>query len=162
MKVNASETYTYFHMNNMSSSRPKPYHEGLIVPLLSSSTSKDSKDSKDSNNEDLDLDVDVNVCSICLSNDMFTSKSWVIMKHCPHTFHRHCIDLWLESHETCPLCMQNVYTGDTNDTNIENANRNNPICICLVCLGCCLMSLSIIGIFVWVIVYAIQKSSHKY
>lgn len=49
----------------------------------------------------------VQECSICLSNDEFTYKSWVELK-CGHCFHRHCIDLWLENHRTCPICIQEV------------------------------------------------------
>ena len=46
-------------------------------------------------------------CSICIHNDVFTYKNWVKLK-CGHCFHRHCIDLWLENHKTCPICIQDV------------------------------------------------------
>ena len=46
-------------------------------------------------------------CSICMSNDQFTYKNWIELR-CGHCFHRHCIDLWLENHRTCPICVQDV------------------------------------------------------
>lgn len=58
-------------------------------------------------------------CPICISNDGFTYKSWVELK-CGHCFHRHCIDLWLENRQTCPICVQDV-------ENIENIENDDTI-----------------------------------
>jgi hypothetical protein len=63
-------------------------------------------------------------CSICMSNDQFTYKNWAELRKCKHSFHHHCIDLWLEKHRTCPICVQDV--DDDNDENNEN-NRYPPI-----------------------------------
>jgi len=49
-------------------------------------------------------------CNICLDNDCFTYKSWVKLG-CLHYFHRHCIDLWTEDRETCPICRENIHNS---------------------------------------------------
>jgi RNA polymerase subunit RPABC4/transcription elongation factor Spt4 len=66
-----------------------PYTTGLSMPFLDN-----EKGQKE-------------VCPICLDNDQFTYKSWVKTK-CSHYFHRHCIDLWLETRKVCPICIQEI------------------------------------------------------
>lgn len=60
-------------------------------------------------NEKTDLDIFSNeteepiVCVIChqnLENNTIARK----INHCSHTFHVHCIDQWLSSHNNCPTC----------------------------------------------------------
>ncbi|XP_010541177.1 PREDICTED: RING-H2 finger protein ATL81-like [Tarenaya hassleriana] len=42
-------------------------------------------------------------CSICLSD--FSDEDTVrLITACRHAFHADCIDLWFESHKTCPVC----------------------------------------------------------
>lgn len=42
-------------------------------------------------------------CSICLTE--FEVKEIVrLIPHCKHLFHPQCLDTWLSSHRTCPLC----------------------------------------------------------
>mmetsp|Transcript_2266 Transcript_2266/g.3225 ORF Transcript_2266/g.3225 Transcript_2266/m.3225 type:complete len:196 (+) Transcript_2266:99-686(+) len=43
-------------------------------------------------------------CSICLS--MYVIDEYLCRVPCPskHLFHRDCINLWLDSHQNCPLC----------------------------------------------------------
>ncbi|KAL2925359.1 RING-H2 finger protein ATL57 [Bienertia sinuspersici] len=42
-------------------------------------------------------------CAICLSE--FEDREWIKeIPYCGHVFHVECIDTWLESHVTCPLC----------------------------------------------------------
>ncbi len=48
------------------------------------------------------------VCSIC------TEKCFLIdykLMSCKHIFHRNCIDEWLKTSRTCPLCRANVVRG---------------------------------------------------
>ncbi|KAI4325141.1 hypothetical protein MLD38_030564 [Melastoma candidum] len=46
-------------------------------------------------------------CSICLS--VFDDGDRVrILPNCEHTFHGECIDRWLESSTTCPVCRAHV------------------------------------------------------
>jgi hypothetical protein len=62
-------------------------------------------------------------CPICLDNDSFTRKSWVKL-HCLHLFHRHCIKIWMEKKDTCPVCVQSIRNNDNKDNkdiqNIQN------------------------------------------
>ena len=75
-------------------------------------------------------------CSICLDNNEFTYKSWVKLG-CNHYFHRHCIDLWLEQRQTCPICVQNIY----------NTNSTKNIWSILGVLCCCVLIILIGLIF---------------
>ncbi|XP_057807544.1 RING-H2 finger protein ATL63-like [Salvia miltiorrhiza] len=42
-------------------------------------------------------------CSICL-NDVRGGDGYRKLAECGHGFHARCIDVWLRSHSTCPLC----------------------------------------------------------
>lgn len=46
-------------------------------------------------------------CAICLVE--FEDDSLLrLLTLCYHVFHQECIDLWLESHTTCPVCRRNL------------------------------------------------------
>lgn len=46
-------------------------------------------------------------CAICLVE--FRSIDVLrLLTTCCHVFHQECIDLWLESHRTCPVCRRNL------------------------------------------------------
>ncbi|CAN1186698.1 RING-H2 finger protein ATL51 [Linum perenne] len=47
-------------------------------------------------------------CSVCLSEFEEEDKVRLLPK-CNHAFHVPCIDYWLKSHATCPLCRANIY-----------------------------------------------------
>ncbi|KAI9080152.1 hypothetical protein K1719_037830 [Acacia pycnantha] len=42
-------------------------------------------------------------CAICLS-EFEIGETVKIVPNCKHVFHRECIDTWLSSHVTCPIC----------------------------------------------------------
>ncbi|KAJ4781986.1 RING-H2 finger protein ATL2 [Rhynchospora pubera] len=46
-------------------------------------------------------------CSICLGV-LEEDDSVRVMHNCMHLFHQDCIDKWLQSHVTCPICRANV------------------------------------------------------
>ncbi|KAI9123300.1 hypothetical protein K1719_006189 [Acacia pycnantha] len=46
-------------------------------------------------------------CAVCLS-DFEDNESGRVLPKCNHTFHVECIDMWLQSHSTCPLCRSLV------------------------------------------------------
>lgn len=46
-------------------------------------------------------------CAICLSE--FSDDDMLrLLNACCHVFHQECIDLWLESHKTCPVCRRSL------------------------------------------------------
>ncbi|KAI3869175.1 hypothetical protein MKX03_028781 [Papaver bracteatum] len=46
-------------------------------------------------------------CAVCLSE--FNDDDIIrLITMCNHSFHPECIDLWLESHTTCPVCRLNL------------------------------------------------------
>ncbi|KAK3220372.1 hypothetical protein Dsin_014342 [Dipteronia sinensis] len=46
-------------------------------------------------------------CAICLAE--FRDDSMLrLLTVCYHVFHQECIDLWLESHKTCPVCRRDL------------------------------------------------------
>ncbi|XP_071721994.1 RING-H2 finger protein ATL30-like [Rutidosis leptorrhynchoides] len=46
-------------------------------------------------------------CAICLG-DFRDDELLRLITVCYHIFHQECIDLWLESHKTCPVCRGNL------------------------------------------------------
>lgn len=57
--------------------------------------------------------VDSHLCSVCLSttqprNDR-SHRRFLKRLSCGHTFHPLCIDRWLSTHITCPLCRVPCY-----------------------------------------------------
>ncbi|PIN05123.1 hypothetical protein CDL12_20121 [Handroanthus impetiginosus] len=46
-------------------------------------------------------------CAICLV-EFNSSDVLRLLPPCYHVFHQECIDLWLESHKTCPVCRRNL------------------------------------------------------
>jgi len=49
-------------------------------------------------------------CSVCLSEVADGEKLRTLPK-CAHGFHVECIDMWFQSHDTCPLCRAPVGAG---------------------------------------------------
>ncbi|CAA0829497.1 RING-H2 finger protein ATL3 [Striga hermonthica] len=46
-------------------------------------------------------------CAVCLS-DISQGEKTRLLPKCSHGFHLDCIDMWFESHSTCPLCRNPV------------------------------------------------------
>ncbi|GAV92069.1 zf-RING_2 domain-containing protein [Cephalotus follicularis] len=46
-------------------------------------------------------------CSVCLS-EFEEDESLRLLPECNHAFHLPCIDTWLKSHPSCPLCRANI------------------------------------------------------
>lgn len=46
-------------------------------------------------------------CSVCLYDVKLGEKCRKLQK-CGHVFHVNCVDIWLRSHWTCPLCRRKV------------------------------------------------------
>ncbi|KAH6762574.1 RING/U-box superfamily protein [Perilla frutescens var. hirtella] len=46
-------------------------------------------------------------CAVCL-NEFEDDETLRLLPKCDHVFHPECIDAWLESHVTCPVCRANL------------------------------------------------------
>ncbi|GAY60312.1 hypothetical protein CUMW_201010 [Citrus unshiu] len=55
-------------------------------------------------------------CAVCLSELEDGEKARLLPK-CNHGFHVECIDMWFQSHSTCPLCR--------NPVDVERSNNGN-------------------------------------
>ncbi|RWR79311.1 RING-H2 finger protein ATL52-like protein [Cinnamomum micranthum f. kanehirae] len=54
--------------------------------------------------------VEGTVCSVCL-NEFREDENLRLLPKCSHAFHLPCIDTWLTSHVSCPLCRANVVSN---------------------------------------------------
>ncbi|GMH26772.1 hypothetical protein Nepgr_028615 [Nepenthes gracilis] len=50
-------------------------------------------------------------CAICLC-DFDDDDLLRLLTGCSHVFHQECIDLWLKSHKSCPICRRSLDCGD--------------------------------------------------
>lgn len=57
-------------------------------------------------------------CSICITS-MSGSQNLSVLP-CMHTFHEACIQKWISSNPTCPVCRTRVENDDSNDFEIVN------------------------------------------
>ena len=58
-------------------------------------------------------------CAVCLCE--FSEQDKLrLLPMCSHAFHIDCIDTWLLSNSTCPLCRGNLYTPGLTGLSIEN------------------------------------------
>lgn len=64
----------------------------------------------------------IDECPICLSE--FSERETVkLIPHCAHVFHPNCIDTWLASHVTCPLCRSADLFGRVEELCLDVAPR---------------------------------------
>lgn len=61
-------------------------------------------------------------CAICLSE--FEEREWVKgIPYCGHVFHAECIDTWLSSHVTCPLCRTaKLFPSEKKEKEVEEGS----------------------------------------
>ncbi|KAL8263383.1 hypothetical protein R6Q59_024732 [Mikania micrantha] len=78
------------------------------LPLFRFSSLKGSKDGLE--------------CVVCLSK-FEDSELLRLLPKCRHAFHMKCIDQWLESHSTCPLCRYNFDWSDVTTFAFTNSLR---------------------------------------
>ncbi|XP_077213766.1 E3 ubiquitin-protein ligase ATL6-like [Tasmannia lanceolata] len=53
-------------------------------------------------------------CAVCLS-EFSDEETLRLLPKCSHVFHPDCIDTWLASHTTCPVCRSNLVPGSDSD-----------------------------------------------
>lgn len=49
-------------------------------------------------------------CAVCIDS-VEEGEKLRLLPNCEHVFHVECIDMWLHSHSTCPLCRTEVDPG---------------------------------------------------
>ncbi|KAG5052586.1 hypothetical protein JHK87_004784 [Glycine soja] len=69
----------------------------------------------------LKIGKDTLACAVCL-NEFEDDETLRMIPKCCHVYHRYCIDEWLGSHSTCPVCRANL-VPQPEDVNI---NTNIP------------------------------------
>ncbi|TKY61160.1 RING-H2 finger protein ATL3 [Spatholobus suberectus] len=62
-------------------------------------------------------------CAVCLSEVVEGEKARLLPK-CNHGFHVDCIDMWFQSHSTCPLCRNPVASSNSNSN--DNSESESP------------------------------------
>lgn len=58
-------------------------------------------------------------CAVCL-NEFEDDETLRLLPKCDHVFHPECIDAWLSSHVTCPVCRANL-VPDNGETSAQSA-----------------------------------------
>ncbi|KAK7301152.1 hypothetical protein RJT34_12013 [Clitoria ternatea] len=66
----------------------------------------------------LKMGKDTLACAVCL-NEFQDDETLRMVPTCCHVYHPDCIDPWLASHTTCPLCRANLVPTPEGDTNIN-------------------------------------------
>ncbi|KAM0988224.1 hypothetical protein ACFX13_012436 [Malus domestica] len=57
-------------------------------------------------------------CAVCLS-EFEDDETGRLLPKCKHSFHIECIDMWFQSHSTCPLCRAPVEPGPESETRAD-------------------------------------------
>ncbi|CAL0317849.1 unnamed protein product [Lupinus luteus] len=60
-----------------------------------------------SNVKRLKIGKETLACAVCL-NEFQDDETLRLIPNCNHVFHPSCIDVWLSSHSTCPVCRANL------------------------------------------------------
>ncbi|KAE8666967.1 E3 ubiquitin-protein ligase ATL4 [Hibiscus syriacus] len=67
-------------------------------------------------------------CAVCLSK--FEPEDQLrLLPLCCHAFHSHCIDTWLSSNQTCPLCRSPLFASESDliKSLLQSSNATEPI-----------------------------------
>jgi len=64
-------------------------------------------------------------CSVCLS-EFEDDESVRLLPKCSHVFHVPCIDTWLKSHSSCPLCRAAVFTFNASVPRTQTPEEEAP------------------------------------
>lgn len=62
-------------------------------------------------------------CVVCLK-DFEDDEALRLLPECGHCFHRDCIDMWLFSHTTCPLCRRSLLDDQSHDREVQNRSSS--------------------------------------
>lgn len=96
----------------------------IVLLDNSKNIGKDVQYNSNDTNTSTNTDVNNSICPICLEpngDDMDLSKS--VYLSCSHKFHTKCINPWLKSKGTCPICRMVASNESVIDVQYSN-NRN--------------------------------------
>ncbi|KAL9659412.1 hypothetical protein QQ045_024218 [Rhodiola kirilowii] len=65
-------------------------------------------------------------CAVCL-NEFADEETLRLLQKCDHVFHQDCIDAWLASHSTCPVCRANLDQASEAAGNVEAAHEPSAV-----------------------------------
>ncbi|PIM98308.1 hypothetical protein CDL12_29213 [Handroanthus impetiginosus] len=65
-------------------------------------------------------------CPICLS-EFFETETVKLIPYCSHVFHPRCIDTWLETHLTCPVCRSAQLFKSVEEVCLDVSQEKNEI-----------------------------------
>ncbi|KAH7404821.1 hypothetical protein KP509_15G044900 [Ceratopteris richardii] len=65
-------------------------------------------------------------CVVCL-NDFQEDERVLMLPKCEHCFHQECIEMWLFSHTTCPLCRRSLLPIHPSSSEAPPASLNSII-----------------------------------
>ncbi|KAK2427464.1 hypothetical protein P8452_41854 [Trifolium repens] len=85
------------------------------------------------NKADVVSDDDGDTCAVCLG-DFEEGEELKTMPECLHSFHVPCIDMWLHSHSSCPICRAIASAAPSPTVNeqhhrIDMSNNMVPLAI---------------------------------
>jgi E3 ubiquitin-protein ligase ATL6/9/15/31/42/55 len=73
-------------------------------------------------------------CAICLSE--FEEKEAVkVIPFCKHVFHPECIDMWLSSQVTCPVCRATRFSDEVEEGSGRSTVEDHDSCIEVTVVG---------------------------
>lgn len=93
-------------------------NNGISMTELNRHTTIETYDSQNSRHD---------TCAVC--RELFTPGQPVRrIGRCGHVFHTTCMDRWLETHSTCPLCMQHIVPNeDDSGSTTETPSEQNAL-----------------------------------
>ncbi len=80
---------------------------------------KKTEDGGDGENEEVEPHRE---CAVCLS-EFEAEDSLRLLPKCKHIFHLECIDVWFQSHSTCPLCRAAIVQEDDHGQQVHDDER---------------------------------------
>ena len=72
-------------------------------------------------------------CPICLDYIVEPSILYAVKTSCNHSFHRKCLDKWLDNNKTCPICRYDYVLNWTNSWNFIIIKEFNKIAYFTIC-----------------------------
>ncbi|XP_043700310.1 RING-H2 finger protein ATL39-like [Telopea speciosissima] len=80
----------------------------------------------------LHTNIDTLECAVCLSN-FEEGDMTKLIPTCKHMFHLQCINMWLSSHSTCPICRSSVQAsiaeGTSDDASSQTTSKEHAYVI---------------------------------